>query len=1186
MPKISVVVPIYNVEAYLGACLDSIARQTAGDLECIMVDDGGTDSSAAIAAAYAEGDPRFKLVSQANRGLSGARNTGTRHATGEYLAFVDSDDVLPPDAYELLLGALEQTGSDFATGNVQRLTRWGTSQANFLSRTFARTELATHVTRFRPLLADRIAWNKLFRRSFWDAQGYEFPEGRIHEDIPVIIPAQFAATSVDVISEPVYYWRIREDGDLSITQRRLELKALNDRMQALEEVSAYLEAQGPRGARRWYEESVVADDLRLHLNILDRASDEYRRLFLDRVNAYLDGASPRIYRRLPAIERLKWHLVRRRLMPELLEVLRFQKEDLASTPPVRVRRRWYGDYPFRDDARLKVPRSVYRLVNADLPGAVHLDELRAGDDGLVIRGFGYITGIGAPRPGSQKVSVVALQAGRLRRVRLYLAPLRLRTAPVRRPDATARSGQALTDLEWSGFEARLDPAELTRKAGDEDARWELYVTLAAGGIRRRRVRFALDRALRAVELPAGADALARAVPTEAGGVELELRRAWAAVDGVERQGDGAATLAGSIRPEAPQKAKLELRRQADGAARRVPLRAAGSGRFTARVALDELRAAGPPPDDDIRPDSGEGVLWELTVALGGGRRVPVLLPAVLAGTVLRRDGTELAVTRTRRGDAALAERTPRAVVESAAWDAAGGLELAGTLPVTGEAAIVLRLNDGVEEHLVPVRPADARFAVTLTPAAVTSMRGTLPLREGTWRLVLRAAGLTDAPMAVAPALEADGPSQHAVAHKSFTFSPSGPDGGAAIMVERDLDDVELGPFHQRRLRAATAAQPERRLRDAVVYISFGGRQYSDNPRAIHEELVRRGTALEHLWVVRDGACAVPGSATVLRKGSREYHEALATARYIVTNDALPAWFRRAEDQVVVQTLHGHPLRKQGFDIAARRGGARRLFKGLDEQVANWSYLLSPGGRSSELLRGAYGVEDALVETGLPRTDLLAEPGRAARRAAVRTALDLPEGAQAVLYAPTYRDDAVDRRGRFRLDLQVDLARLRDAAGTDAVVLFRKHPFIVDSLPQAGDRILDVSSYPDGTEVLLAADGLVTDYSSMLVDFAPTGLPLLCFGYDLERYEEVVRGFYMPFAQAVPAPLLRTEDELADALADPTRACAPFGDRRREFAATYCPLDDGAAAARAVDSIFGPDPSAPVPHGAAARSRPS
>ena len=360
--------------------------------------------------------------------------------------------MLPPNAYELLLGALEQTGSDFATGNVQRLTRWGTFQANFLARTFTRTELATHVTRFRPLLADRIAWNKLFRRSFWDAQGYEFPEGRIHEDIPVIIPAQFAAKSVDVISDPVYYWRIREGGDLSITQRRLELKALNDRMQAVEEVSAYLEAHGPRGAKRWYEESVVADDLRLPPQ---RARPRRRRL---------PAAVPRARQRLPrrrlaarlppaaAIDRLKWHLVRRKLLPELLEVLRFQKEDLSTTPPVRVRRRWYGDYPFRDDPRLKIPASVYRLVNADLPGAVHLDELRVDAGGLVIRGFGYITGIGAPEPGSQKVSVVALQAGRLRRVRLYLAPLRLATRPCAgrtRPRAPARRSPT-----WSGRASR------------------------------------------------------------------------------------------------------------------------------------------------------------------------------------------------------------------------------------------------------------------------------------------------------------------------------------------------------------------------------------------------------------------------------------------------------------------------------------------------------------------------------------------------------------------------------------------------------------------------------------------------------------------------------------------------------------------------------------------------------------
>ncbi|MGW4694221.1 glycosyltransferase family 2 protein, partial [Kitasatospora cineracea] len=97
-PRLSVVVPIYNVERYLEECLDSIAAQTFADFECVMVDDGSKDSSAAIAEAYAAKDSRFRLVRQVNKGLGAARNTGYRHISpdSEFLAFVDSDDTMPP----------------------------------------------------------------------------------------------------------------------------------------------------------------------------------------------------------------------------------------------------------------------------------------------------------------------------------------------------------------------------------------------------------------------------------------------------------------------------------------------------------------------------------------------------------------------------------------------------------------------------------------------------------------------------------------------------------------------------------------------------------------------------------------------------------------------------------------------------------------------------------------------------------------------------------------------------------------------------------------------------------------------------------------------------------------------------------------------------------------------------------
>ena len=1166
MPRISVVVPIYNVEQYLPACLDSVAAQTVADFEVVMVDDGSTDGGPELAGEYARRDPRFRLVHQENAGLSAARNTGTDAAGGELLAFLDSDDVLPPNAYELLLGALDATGSDFATGNVHRLTRWGTSQSAFLAKTFARTQLKTHVTRFRPLIADRTAWNKLWRRSFWDSQGYRFPEGMLHEDIPVVVPAQFAARSVDVIADPVYLWRIREGGELSITQRRLEQRALLDRMTAIERVSRHLAEHGPARSKRWYDESLVADDLRLHLNVLDIADDDYRALFLDRVNAFLDGADAGVYDDLPAIDRLKWHLVRRRLMPELLEVLQFQKEALAGSAPVRVRRRWYGDYPFRGDERLGVPASVYRLRNADLPGVAHLEELRRDGDALKISGFAYVSGIGAPAPGSQRVSVSALRPGRLRRVRLHVAPLRLKTTAVERPDATAISRQPVRDLRWSGFEATLDPRALRRAGKWQAGAWELYVVVSAGGIRRRRARFVIDvaRPLRAVDLSVSPDAVVTAVPTEADGVELDVCTEWATVRGANVSGEDVLELTGDIRPapDSGGKGKLELRRRGDLAKRRVALSLDGLG-FRAALPLPELTAADPALDHD-------DCAWDLG-ASAGGRRLPVMLADSAAGVASGSGSRRLTLERNRRGEAALVERSPRPLATEARWSESGELELAGELPdALGAPELVLVESDSAQEHVFRVQRGGGRFSSRLPAAAVQSLAGPLPLGEGTWSICLRAtAASARVPLMLAPQLIERLPLATTVAHKPFRLGVT-QDDCAALVVGRDLDDDERGQYHQRRLLERSYwARRDEALRDAVVYTSFRGRQYSDGPRAIHQELVGRDAQLEHFWVVRDQACRVPGTATAVRDGSREHYELMARARYFIANDHFPEWFTRRDDQVCVQTWHGTPLKRLGLDMAEMRRATQRYRRRWSRQVANWQYVLSPNRFSTPVLRRSYAIEGELLELGYPRTDVLAGADRDDRSAALRRRLGIPDGKRVVLYAPTYRDQAVDRRGRHRLDLQLDVERLRGAVGDDTVILLRKHHRIIDPVPVSpGSFVRDVSSFPDGTELLLAADVLVTDYSSMMVDFACTGRPLLFFTPDLEAYENRIRGLNVDLAEIAPGPLLRTTDELTAALRDLDGVRADHAQRYQAFASEFCELDDGHASARVVDRIFG------------------
>ncbi len=1167
MPRISVVVPIYNVEAYLEQCLDSLKDQTMGDLEVVMVDDGSTDGSGAIAQRYADADERFRLVTQANGGLAAARNTGIDHARGEFLAFLDSDDYVPLNAYEILLASLDETGSDFATGNVHRVSRFDTAQALFVARTFARSKLRTHVLKFRPLILDRIAPNKLWRRSFWDAQGFRFPEGMLHEDIPVVVAAQFAAKSVDVIQQTVYYWRIREDGDLSITQRRLEQRALGDRVTAVEMVVDHLERHASRKARRWYIESTIAEDLRYYLDVLDSADDDYRQLFLDRVNAFLDRA-PRIvrervrlglYRRFRAIDRLKWHLVRRRLMPELLEVLRFHKEDYLEVPPVRIGSKWYGDYPFRTDERLKIPRRVFRL-DRELDMTARVEDLRWDGKRIRLSGHAYIRGVGAPAPDTQDITITALRGGRFRRLRLKTSGVSWKARTVERPDVTASAPQRQTDLRWAGFEAEMDPRRLRRLGRWRTGNWELFVTVRAGDVKRRRKNITgrHPRPLHAVDLPELGGAARRVAPGAKRSLAINIRRDTVVARDVRVEGD-VVELTGDIHGVGSE-ASFELARRGDRRTLSFPFEG-GEGAFKIRIALAEVHAAPPPPGgvEDAR------VPWDLIVVEGDKRR-PVVLPEAVEPRTKQIDGMDYILRRSLEGNALLVQQEPRPVVTEVRWTGDAELELAGDLAGAPPPAALLAIaRDETDRFAFPVEcdAATARFKARIKPARVPSLAGMLPLAEGAWEL-----HADTRPLALDRSLHGALPMRTHARHKEFTLG-SWLDDRPVLYTSVDLDEEERGPYNQRGLQKSRYdARRGESLRDTVVYSSFDGRQYSDSPRAIHRELVRRDAPLEHLWVVKDAMFEVPEGAIAVREGSREHYEAMAQSRYVVTNDFFPDWFSRRENQVCLQTWHGTPLKRLHHEVAEARSTLRQVRRQWDHQIGNWQYVLSPNAFTSGVLQRAFAIEGEMLETGYPRTDILASPSRDAIAAGVRRRLGLPDNARIVLYAPTYRDHVVDKRSRFRLDPKFDVGALSSAAGDDTIILFRGHPYITGA-PQLepGGRVRDVSAWQDGTELLLVADALVTDYSSVMFDFANTGKPMLFYTYDREVFQERIRGFYLDLETTVPGPLLASAAELGDALQDLDGVRARYADRYAEFASTFCPFDDGRASERVVDAVF-------------------
>jgi CDP-glycerol glycerophosphotransferase len=344
----------------------------------------------------------------------------------------------------------------------------------------------------------------------------------------------------------------------------------------------------------------------------------------------------------------------------------------------------------------------------------------------------------------------------------------------------------------------------------------------------------------------------------------------------------------------------------------------------------------------------------------------------------------------------------------------------------------------------------------------------------------------------------------------------------------------------------------------IVYHSFEGR-FSDNPRALYEAL-RGERGHTHLWLAddahRDGF--PPGVETV-RYGSPDAIAALEAADLLVANTHTDLAWRKREGAIYLQTWHGTPLKRIHHDVLWAPEG--RLAR-LDEDVAKWDVLLSPNHPTTPRLRRAFRYEGEVLESGYPRNDLLSAPERDAVRARVRRELGIADGATAVLYTPTWRDDVVFAEGGKAFALDLDLDAFTGALGDDHVLLLRLHYMLTGRYAAAGhDAIRDVSFHPEVAELYLAADVLVTDYSSTMFDFAVTGRPILLHTPDLDDYANRLRGFYFDLAEGAPGPLLTTTDELIAALRDLPAVSAACAERYARFRAAYCHLEDGRAAER-------------------------
>jgi CDP-glycerol glycerophosphotransferase len=366
-------------------------------------------------------------------------------------------------------------------------------------------------------------------------------------------------------------------------------------------------------------------------------------------------------------------------------------------------------------------------------------------------------------------------------------------------------------------------------------------------------------------------------------------------------------------------------------------------------------------------------------------------------------------------------------------------------------------------------------------------------------------------------------------------------------------------------------------RRKIVYNSFNGR-YSDNPRALYEALVRSGSGDEHVWLCdKHHAHGFPVDVPRVPIDSDAARQALEGADLVVANTHIEQDWVKAPGAVYLQTWHGTPLKRIHYDVLWAPPG--RLTT-LDRDVARWDLLLSPNAASNDRLRNAFAFPGPVPDIGYPRNDVLSSPNASAVRARVRADLGLDDDTVAVLYTPTWRDDEFFTDGappaRQALDLDLFVAELGDGYR----LLPRLHYMMTERegpLPATG--VTSVSRYPDVHELYLAADVMVTDYSSTMFDFAVTGKPIIYYTYDLEQYRDAIRGFYFDLRPVAPGPLVESTEGVIAALRGLPALESEFAERYSDFRRTFCSLDDGHATDRVlqlVDKALSKSPAAAGP----------
>src|SRR5215217_7751538 len=1140
-PVLSVVVVASNAESYLSECLQSLQSQTHNRFEVIVVDNGSTDGTAAVANRLAAVDSRFRVLLRPPIAVTAARNAGALLAQGRFLAFMDATDTVPRTGYASLINSLRHTGSDFAAGAVRTVVRGRRHRPGWTTVTHDLDRPALTLRDFPLAIQDTSTTNRVFRTDFWKLEVGGFPDSADGETL-AIVSATLRAKQFDLL-QTVSYVRRPRLGAGKLLPDPLSASELESRVNWLWATWRLLRDSDDATIAAYWLGGLIDGEFGDLAADAHRADAAYGAGLQKAAQDCLALADETVWRQVRIDRKVRLWLVARERWTDLEQLLQHVAL-YGSIPRTEVRDgRLYAvaeDLP----GAAAAPAECRELSQSQTALSACVEHVAWHGDRLEVHGWGFIRGLDVTS------EALELAASLIEPVTGQAYPCDV--AQLRKIAANEWSMFRYQDVAAGGFTISVDTGRIDRHPG----RWQLRLTVRAHGLQR-------TGAIQAVA-PGGSGHLMWG---------RNLRRIDEPTRVVPKL-DPQLGFALHVRPEHVQARMLTMDRagKAAGALRLVD---PGLGSLVSVTATSSfggvsggLSKAGSDGlqrfELDLPVGVGTGVAWEFRAVDMSGLKHRVSWPIEADNDLRIGDGA---------GSVCWQRSITGYCILMTDWVAA---EAENVTIAEDELSIDLRLigleaSDCANARLfgrhaeVPVHRVEALGdGVRLVFPMLASRWGgpQLPLPTDDYRVELA----SGARLLCSERLVVRLPDQGLTAKHHYRL---GRDNRNRLLISltAPLADEERSRIAKERM-ASWYQQSPFTATESVLFQSYRGEFATDSQLAIHAELRSRRPDLELLWGVADWSVAVPEGGRALLIESREWYAALGSSRYLCRNVELDRYFRKRPSQRYLQTFHGYPFKSMGASLWRVQGRPESV---IDAECARrsqaWDAIVVPESFCVDLYRREYRFTGNALVAGYPRNDVLVTADTASVRSRVLAQLGIEQDRIVVLYAPTWRDTLATGAWSAKFVADLDLKALANQLGDRYAVLLRGHSYNLHEGPShTTGKVWDVSAFPEINDLLLAADVAVLDYSSIRFDWLITGKPVVFLVPDLKEYLRS-RTILFDFPPTAPGPLLATTAEVGEALMDLGAVVSEYAAARELFNKEFNRLHDGHATERVIDAFF-------------------